>query len=360
MSNEPIYILTPINELFGNDHERLFCNSYYFFTKDGGEPPPCCTLEVCSLYSKTLKEVLADGVVDQADLDRYNFCDINDREDVRTPFVRHLYASLRRFSSTDFFKNFLSYREGDQFRKWFKSDGFRRLTGSGLNSDILGENLLCKEQTPCSIPIYSEKMVMVVHPTSYYDSSVAFVAIDEEISEAKKAGIPTVYLAQSSEYFERYYIEDLNPTYWVASKDGENGIEFWGNEIIATGGYVDHCFLNALANIIDHYKGERLTIRIPTAAVYTMHSMTLKEDIDRLGKNFRRSALMNFCNLFKYKQNHSPVFSIKPCGESSIICERSDKDTRVTIIFDEGAKVYAAPYPVSEASIRYNRFGSPY
>ncbi len=234
---------------------------------------------------------------------------------------------MRRFASVDDFgRKTISEFDATRFNAWFENTGRAQIMGSpATNSEIMGAMLFCGNasasdampkagedlygKNPCVLPIKEDKLLLVVHPNYFGQNSGASGNIEREMKKAKGSGVQSVVLLEPKREFSEGskspdgYINDHDPTMYVGSHNGEHNIELSSDkaEVTMVSGYFDRCFQRAMMHLIRHFKGEELTIRIPSDAVFNRNDDSpnplLKGDIRGKGRASMEERLDFFMRL---------------------------------------------------------------
>lgn len=240
---------------------------------------------VSRLAREVIEDSLKDGVIDDADFDRYlscgddgSGCHFASRGAAdEYAFLKIFYYHLRRSSGIDDYKDRLSRDEALEFRSWFaSSDVFAEARIK--NKDVFGEALHCSRKYDAHSPngncppleIEGDRLLMVVHPSFFFDGSgSARGSIDDSVDRALSDGIPVVYLIHQEKPFFDFYLHNVQPTHAVSSYNGEHDISFHGNEVVLTGGYFGACLSIALNDLLSNRTGDGdMRIIMPADAVF--------------------------------------------------------------------------------------------
>lgn len=230
--------------------------------------------EVIEHHGHVIEETFEDGVIDQADFDRYD----SDSKDYK--FLRRLYYNLRRFSELDGKGNTISRREARSFRSWINQPGepsdppllpLRATTMSGVLGDELACDSVDGSYGDCEpIVMKGARLMLVTHPTACFDENMTSnVGIDEEVALAHADGTPVIYLVQGWDKFDNFYLNEVLPTHFVRSYSGLHTIRFDGDSVVLAGGYFRYCFRSTFRELLKRRTTDRpLTVEIPMEAVY--------------------------------------------------------------------------------------------
>ncbi len=104
---------------------------------------------------------------------------------------------------------------------------------------------------PARMQIDADALLVVVHPSSLYDSRVASKrGIDQAVRFSKDRRIPVVYL-QDDAPLASYFVDDCEPTWWVESSGGEVRFDVGrARHLYVAGGHLELCMSTALHEIL--------------------------------------------------------------------------------------------------------------
>lgn len=122
------------------------------------------------------------------------------------------------------------------------------------------------------VHLEGDSVMIVTHPSATFDARFsAKYGVDEAVRFAKSKKIPVVYLADDSP-IRYYYMEDCDPDYWVASRDGEVEFEVAPTHVYVAGGHMELCLSRSLHDILYQWSrkpARNLTVTLLLDAIYS-------------------------------------------------------------------------------------------
>lgn len=114
--------------------------------------------------------------------------------------------------------------------------------------------------------------MIVTHASATFDARFSGkYGVDQAIRFAKSRKMPLVYLVDESP-IHLYYMEDCEPDYWVASRDGEVEFEVEATHLYVVGGHMELCLLRTLHDILFKWSrkpARNLTVTFIMDAIYS-------------------------------------------------------------------------------------------
>lgn len=356
MSMRPIYIDAHPEELFGDNYRETLGPK----------------------EARIIEESLEDGVINQADFDRYQKCEETDLDKLcyrgwlgdahidkqRSEdtygyrYLRRTYYYLRKHSEQYDEKDYMSGAEVARFKRWFQAESaeavsFDEYFGSGIYRNFFRNGMLFYwgDDAP-KIDINSNVLLLVTHPSLEFDKKGATKAgIDKQVEDAKENDIPVVYLTRDSNSIDDMYLDDMNPTDYISSHMGEHSIRFNGDEVFLAGGNFGACFAGALKNLILNRSTKNpLIARICLDSVYAPRLKKMVKSKDGLGMNVI-TEVVTLGELLKKKEDphryiEEAIGSILPSlkgkknieycynGACRVVDQSDPTSSKITIIFE--------------------------